>query len=119
MAVDDTARSTDLSWTDVCAERDLRVGAGVVALVEGEQVAIFLTTDRSVHALSNRDPFSGSQVLGRGLLGERNGQPYVASPLLKQRFDLATGECLDDPAVQVDVFQVAVVDGRVRVGRTG
>ena len=41
---------------------------------------------------------------------------FVASPLLKQRFDLRTGVCLDDPAVVVPSYEVRVVDGMVVVG---
>jgi len=33
----------------------------------------------------------------------------------KQSFDLATGECLDDPAVSVPTFEVRVLDGHVQV----
>ncbi|NUO44515.1 MAG: nitrite reductase (NAD(P)H) small subunit, partial [Streptomyces sp.] len=29
-----------------------------------------------------------------------------ASPLLKQRFDLETGECLDDEAVRITTYEV-------------
>lgn len=32
----------------------------------------------------------------------------MASPLLKQRFDLATGACLDDDEVSVPVYAVRV-----------
>ncbi|MFB6556655.1 nitrite reductase (NAD(P)H) small subunit, partial [Streptomyces sp. NPDC056405] len=45
-------------------------------------------------------------VLSRGLTGTHRGRPFVASPLLKQRFDLATGECLDDEAVRVETYEV-------------
>ena len=102
----------------VCALDDVPVGGGVVALVEGHQVAIFRTADGGLYALDNRDPFTGRQVLGRGLLGDRDGRPYVASPLLKQRFDLATGGCLDDPTSSVEAYAVSIVDGRVAVALT-
>ncbi|NEE25138.1 nitrite reductase (NAD(P)H) small subunit, partial [Streptomyces sp. SID7982] len=59
-----------------------------------------------VYAIGNRDPFTGAYVLSRGLLGSAGGRPFVASPLLKQRFDLATGACLDDEEVSVPVFAV-------------
>ena len=102
----------------VCALDDVPVGGGVVALVGGQQVAIFHTPDGGIYALENRDPFTGRQVLGRGLLGDRDGRPYVASPLLKQRFDLANGACLDDPTSSVEAYAVSVVDGQVVVALT-
>lgn len=109
------ADSSSAHWTDVCAIDDVRPSAGVAALVGGRQVAVFRIAG-AVYALANRDPFSGAEVLSRGLLGERDGTVYVASPLHKQRFELATGRCLDDPMVSVDQVSVRVCGGRVLVG---
>ena len=102
----------------VCALATLTPGRGVAALLsDDEQVAIFLTASGAVHALSNVDPFSGAAVLSRGLVGDLGGVPVVASPMHKQHFDLRTGSCVDDPAVSVAVYPVAVADGTVLVGR--
>lgn len=102
-------------WIDVCAERDLVPDRGACVLVEGRQVAVFLTQGGTVHALSNFDPFSGTYVLSRGIVGSRGDVPKVASPMYKQSFDLRTGECLDDPAVRIDVFDVRCVGGRIEI----
>ncbi|MDH6616684.1 NAD(P)H-dependent nitrite reductase small subunit [Streptomyces sp. SAI-135] len=59
-----------------------------------------------LYAVDNRDPFSGAAVLSRGLTGSAQGRPFVASPLLKQRFDLETGECLDDESVRIATYEV-------------
>jgi len=105
-------------WTRVCALTDLIPDRGVAALLEhDEQVAIFLTADGAVHALSNVDPFSGAAVLSRGLVGDLGGVPIVASPMHKQHFDLRTGVCVDDAAVSVAVYPVRVDDGAILVGR--
>lgn len=101
--------------TEVCALDRVPHGGGVAATVAGRQVALLRADDGSVHALDNRDPFTGANVLARGLVGEHGGRPTVASPLRKQRFDLRTGACLDDPAVRVAVHAVEVIDGRVVV----
>jgi nitrite reductase (NADH) small subunit len=42
--------------------------------------------------------------------------PFVASPLNKQAFSLATGVCLDDPGVSVPAYAVVVSYGMVLVG---
>ena len=103
-------------WVDVCALADLVPDRGACVLVDGRQVALFLTSqDGALHALSNFDPFSGAYVLSRGIVGSRGDVPKVASPMYKQSFDLRTGECLDDPSVSVDVFVVRGVDGRVEI----
>ena len=65
--------------------------------------------------MSNHDPFSGAMVLSRGIVGSRGDRPTVASPVYKQVFDLATGQCLDDPAVRLPVHLVRVRDGLVEV----
>jgi nitrite reductase (NADH) small subunit len=102
-------------WFPVCAYDDLPPERGVCALVDGHQVALFRTYDGPVHALANRDPFSGAYVLARGIVGCRGGVPTVASPMYKQVFDLTTGRCLDDAAVAVPTFAVRVHGGRVEV----
>ncbi|MFE0381096.1 nitrite reductase small subunit NirD [Streptomyces inhibens] len=98
-------------WLAVCAPGDLTPGRGVAALLpDGTQVALFIDRGGRMYAIGNRDPFTGAQVLSRGLTGSAAGRPYVASPLLKQRFDLATGDCLDDPSVTVPTYRVRAAD---------
>jgi nitrite reductase (NADH) small subunit len=93
----------------VCRLDDLVVERGAVAVVDGHQVAVFRTVDGHVHAVGNRDPFSQAFVLARGIVGTRRDRVVVISPMYKQAFDLATGECLDAPGVAVDPY-----DARVR-----
>ncbi|MGW6565194.1 nitrite reductase small subunit NirD [Streptomyces sp. NPDC054975] len=98
------------AWTPVCETSRLTPGRGVAALLpDGRQAALFLDRAGRAYAIENRDPFTGAQVLSRGLLGSAGGRTFVASPLLKQRFDLETGRCLDDESVSVTVFPVRAV----------
>ncbi|MER5963941.1 nitrite reductase small subunit NirD [Streptomyces sp. NPDC002057] len=95
------------SWMAVCEVARLTPGRGVAALLpDGRQAAVFRDRSGRTYAIDNRDPFTGAQVLSRGLLGSADGRPFVASPLLKQRFDLETGRCLDDEEVVVAVYPV-------------
>jgi nitrite reductase (NADH) small subunit len=105
------------TFVDVCAMAALTPERGVAALVGGAQVALFLV-DGEVHAVGNVDPFSGAAVLSRGIVGSKGDHLTVASPVYKQRFDLRTGECLDDPAVRVPAYPCRVADGRVHVSVT-
>ncbi|MGH3661347.1 MAG: nitrite reductase small subunit NirD [Micromonosporaceae bacterium] len=102
-------------WTVVCPLADLFPDRGVVALVNGAQVALFRTGANEVHAIGNRDPFSGAQVLARGIVGSRGDAPTVAAPMYKQVFDLRTGVCLDDATVTVLVFGARIRDSHVEV----
>ncbi len=102
-------------WVAVCGYDDILPERGVAALVAGEQVAVFRTYDGSLYAIGNLDPFSGVNVLSRGIVGTRGDTPTVASPMYKQVFDLRTGVCLDDPRVTVPVYPIRCRDGVVEV----
>lgn len=116
--------TTPLVETVVCRLDQIRPESGVTALVGGEAVAVFRTYDDQVHALSNFDPFGKASVLSRGIVGTKTvvvdgveeQVPFVASPLLKQPFDLRTGICLDNAEVSVATYDVRVIDGVVAVG---
>jgi nitrite reductase (NADH) small subunit len=100
----------------VCHYADLEPERGVAALVDGVQVAVFRLADGTVLAVGHHDPFSGANVIARGLVGTRGDVPIVASPMYKNVFDLRTGVCLDDPAVTLGSHPVEVgPDGVVRV----
>jgi len=108
------------TWVMVCRYDHLVPELGVAALVEGEQVALFRTFDGMLHAIGNRDPFSGAYVLSRGIVGSAGATATVASPVFKQVFDLGTGRCLSDPEVGVPVHDVrrtgTAVEIRLRGG---
>jgi NAD(P)H-dependent nitrite reductase small subunit len=102
-----------------CRLQDIVPNCGVCTLVEGEQVAIFrigsgLSDDR-VFALGNTDPFSGANVLSRGIVGDLKGELVVASPVYKQHFSLVTGRCIEDETVCVPVYRVLVEDADVLI----
>ncbi|MFZ5559989.1 MAG: nitrite reductase small subunit NirD [Pseudomonadota bacterium] len=100
---------------EVCRVDDLAPGIGVCALVNGRQVAIFRLCNGDIFAVGNYDPFSAANVISRGLTGDLKGRKVVASPVYKQHFDLATGECLEDASVSLPVYTVQVEGGRVSV----
>jgi len=106
---------TAVGTTVICAVDALLPERGVAALLGDVQIALFRTHDGEVFAIGNQDPFSGANVMSRGIVGSRGDVPTVASPMFKQVFDLRTGSCLDDPSVSLPVYQVDVVDGQVTV----
>ena len=103
-------------WEPVCPVDELSLERGVTALVHGQAIAIFRTHDDEVHALGNYDPFARASVLARGIVGTRDGVPFVAGPAHRHAFDLRTGRCLDDETRSVPVYDVVVEDGQVLVG---
>jgi len=108
---------TDAAWHTVCAIDDILPDMGVAALVSGCQVALFrIGETHEVHALDNHDPFSGANVMSRGIVGDIGGELVVASPVYKQHFSLSNGRCIEDAAVAVMVHPVRVLEGMVQVG---
>ena len=106
-------------WQHVCSVDDLQPDSGVCALVEGQQVALFyMPKEKAVYAINNYDPFGCANVLSRGLIGDINGQPVVASPLYKQHFNLQTGACLEDETVTIPAYAVRIENGSVQVSIT-
>jgi nitrite reductase (NADH) small subunit len=111
LAPETTALKVELrlgdDWFAVCDLDALLPGRGVAALLpDGRQAALFRDRNGRLYAIDNRDPFTGAAVLSRGLTGTHRGRPFVASPLLKQRFDLASGQCLDDESVRVATYGI-------------
>ncbi|APA96211.1 nitrite reductase small subunit NirD [Nocardia seriolae] len=115
--IDTPGTATSISgWTQACRLDYLIPGRGVAVLLKGgRQAALFLTTDGTLYAVGNIDPFGRAAVMSRGLVGDRGGVPVVASPLLKQAFSLIDGSCLDDGSISLPVYAVRVVDGVVAV----
>ncbi len=102
--------------TSVCKIDDLIPNSGACALVNGRQVALFRivsTEGEEFFAVGNYDPFSQANVISRGIVGSVLGQYVVASPIYKQRFNLATGQCLDDEMVKLDSWPVHCKDGQI------
>ncbi|MBQ0721723.1 MAG: nitrite reductase small subunit NirD [Gammaproteobacteria bacterium] len=102
---------------DICALTDLVEDAGIAALLDGLQIAlIYVKKTEQVFALSNYDPFSEANVLSRGIIGSIGDDLVVASPIYKQHFKLATGQCVEDESVSVSAYPVQIINGRVLLG---
>jgi len=104
-----------MTFTPVCTVDDILPDTGVAARIGNRHVAVFRVGSDRFHAIDNVDPRSGASVLARGLVGSLGGRIVVASPLYKNHFDLATGECLEAPEQSVQAHAVRIEDRRVLV----
>ena len=108
------------TWQGVCARTDLVPNSGVVAWVEGAQVALFYFPDgeegRQLFAVDNHDPLAGANVIGRGIVGHLGGDLVIASPLYKQHYRLEDGTCLEFPEQQLRVWPVRIQGDVVEIG---
>ncbi len=105
------------SFVDVCSFAQLEPLWGEAALINEQQIALFLMPDGTLYAVSNRDPATGSFVMSRGIVGSKGAAHTIASPLHKQVYSLESGECFTTPDLQLPTFAVHVVEGRVQVAR--
>ncbi|QBI54294.1 nitrite reductase small subunit NirD [Streptomonospora litoralis] len=108
--------SPDRLWVAACDSDRLTRERGVAVLLpDGSQAAVFRTHDDVLYAVGNIDPFSGAAVISRGIVGDRAGEPTVASPMLKQVFSLRSGRCLDEPDTGLATYAVRLREGVIDV----
>ena len=114
-----TATQLENAWQPLCSTADLVANSGVVALAGGGQVALFYLpdTEQKVFAIGNRDPKSGANVIGRGIIGHLGGDLVIASPLYKQHYRLSDGGCLEYPEQQLPVWPVRLHGEQVQILR--
>ena len=105
-------------WNFICDLEEVFPDSGVAALVDGKQLAIFRVGSDQVYALDNFDPNSEANVMSRGLVGDINGEPVVASPVYKHHFSLITGRCIEDPEQSILAYPARISEGRVWVRST-
>lgn len=112
----DATAWADAQWTPVCSLDDIVPNTGVCALVGGRQIALVRVGEGDqIYAVDNFDPFSKAFVISRGIVGDKNGVPKIASPIFKQSFSLLSGQCLDKPGVSIPTYAVRVRDGTVEL----
>lgn len=111
-----TAQAKTETWTTLCTLDDLVPDSGVAARLDGQQIALFyLPQAQRVYALDNGDPFSGANVIARGIVGDLKERRVVASPLYKQHFCLDSGECLEDDGVRLRTWPARIAGERVQI----
>jgi len=109
-------KSQQEHWQTICHQDDLVTHSGVCALLTNDQqVAIFKINDNEVYTISNWDPVGNANVLYRGIIGDNNGEFFVASPLYKQRFLLNNGKCLDDESLTVNNYDTRIHEEQIQV----
>ncbi|MCG3722522.1 nitrite reductase small subunit NirD [Vibrio cincinnatiensis] len=99
----------------ICYLDELIPYQGCAALIGDQQVALFYLPESQpqVYAVQNWDPISKAYVLSRGIVGDVQGVPCVASPMYKQHFNLLTGQCLEEPDIEICRWTVVIEQGRV------
>ncbi|MBP1147891.1 nitrite reductase (NADH) small subunit [Pseudomonas sp. PvP027] len=119
LAGDNAPEAPHLHWQTLCGREDLVANSGVVAWLDGAQVALFYLPETAegeqLFAIDNRDPKSGANVIGRGLIGQIAGELVIASPLYKQHFRLHDGSCIEYPEQRLDIWPVRFKGDQVEI----
>jgi nitrite reductase (NADH) small subunit len=104
-------------WKTACSIDDLAKNAGVAVLIEGQPIALFYLPEHSpsLFAIDHYDPLCNANVIARGIVGSIGENLCVASPLYKQHFSLLTGECLEQPNVQLKVWPCQFSGNEVKI----
>ncbi|CAM3532026.1 nitrite reductase small subunit NirD [Halomonas lysinitropha] len=118
------------TWQPLCHRDDLVPFSGIAAWIETDegpaQIAIFYipvgpnTPGEADHecelfALDHHDPFANANVIARGIVGDLQGEPVVASPIYKQHFRLADGQCLENDDVKLRTWPVGLEGDQVMI----
>lgn len=104
-------------WTTIGRRSDLIPGAGVGARYGNRQIALFWIPELydMVFAVDNYCPISGVNIIARGIVGDIEGEPVVASPLYKKHFSLNDGHCLEQPEHRLNTWAVRLIGDEVQV----
>lgn len=107
--------ATDKQEQVACSLNDLIPYSGIALLLGDRQIALFYLPDEqpSLYAIDNYDPIGKANVMSRGIVGDKDGEPVVASPLYKQHFSLRSGKCLEDDSVCLQTWSTAVINNDV------
>ena len=106
-------------WNTICLYKELTANAGVCALFNNQQIAIFFCQrSDNLYAVSNYDPIGEANVMSRGIMGCLEGETYVSSPIYKQHFNLMTGECLESTAHSLKTYDVRIANNKVQLKET-
>jgi nitrite reductase (NADH) small subunit len=104
-----------VAWRRACRVDDLEPGWGEAVLLSERQIALFRLDGRELYAVDHIDPKTSAPVMARGIVGSKGERATVASPLLKQVYDLATGECLSEQGSAIGTYRTRVVAGFVEI----
>ena len=84
-------------------------------MVNGQQLALFRVGMHDVFAVSHADPATRAHVMARGMIGSRGRTHTIASPLHKEVYSLATGECFSSADLTLPTYETRIESGSVRV----
>ena len=96
-------------WQDLCSLTEIPDG-GILTLLQSGQNVLVYRNGTEVTCMQNECPHRGWPLDGALV---RDG--IMMCPYHGYDFRLATGECLTDPGLPLDMYPIRICDGRVEV----
>ncbi|BBH20277.1 assimilatory nitrite reductase [NAD(P)H] small subunit [Paenibacillus baekrokdamisoli] len=91
------------------------VQVGRVVIIEGQEIAIFRTSDGNVYALANKSPHPKGGPLAEAIVSGH----YIYDPLHDWKIDLTSGAVQAPDTGQVATYPVIVKNDDIQIGFYG
>jgi nitrite reductase/ring-hydroxylating ferredoxin subunit len=104
-----SATSSAQQWQDLCSLEEIPDG-GILTLLQSGQNVLVYRNGAEVTCMPNECPHRGWPLDGALV---RDG--IMMCPYHGYDFRLATGECITDPSLPLDLYPIRIRDGRVDV----
>ncbi|MBI4390132.1 MAG: Rieske (2Fe-2S) protein [Nitrospinae bacterium] len=99
-----------MKYVRVVKLEDLPIGKSIIVSAKDEEIALFNYKGK-YHAIANKCLHKGSP-LGEGRIEEG----VVICPNHEWRYDLNTGECMQNPYMKTKIYPVKVHKGAIYIG---
>ncbi len=95
------------NWIKVGETNDFPLHLGISLKINDIQIAIFrLPTLKTWYAIQDFSSLSLRTAFSRGIVGDRNGIPFVSCPLHNHSYNLETGVSLSGENIRIKTFPI-------------
>ncbi len=95
-------------WQNAGSTEQLSPGQRGCLKFGDAQIALFHFEEGNWYAVQNKCPHKKQNVISRGILGDKGGEPKVACALHKNQFSLNDGKCLSGDLESLQVYPVKI-----------
>ncbi|MBL4560258.1 MAG: nitrite reductase (NAD(P)H) small subunit [Bacteroidales bacterium] len=104
-------------WFKAAMVTDFPENGGACVKYKDKQIAVFnFKRKNSWYACQNLCPHTLEMILSRGMIGDDEGIPKVASPMYKKTFSLETGENLNGDLEAIATYPIKIENNFVYIG---
>lgn len=101
-----------INYYSICSIDECLVQVGRVVVIEGQEIAVFRTSDGNVYAVANQSPHPKGGPLAEAIVSGH----YIYDPLYDWKIDLTSGAVQAPDTGQVATYPVIVKNGQIQIG---